>query len=140
MCHRELPYRISIFSTRRSCVFLKPKANAMVCTASGLFFVSNIKRSPFHSRNSSLFPFCQHSTQDSKDSVALFMESIYDRTWTFRQFCPGSLQPPPGTLPARRTHIRYIKTSFFIVLLVSYHYCCNKEFYFRSKQLFAGIC
>lgn len=72
-------------------MFLKPKANAMVCTASGLLFVSNIKRSPFHSRKSSLFLFFQHSTQDSKDSIALFMEIIYDCTRTFRQFCLGSV-------------------------------------------------
>ena len=61
-----------------------------MCSATGLLFVSNIKRSPFPSRNSSLFPFFfQHSTQDSKD--ALFMEIIYDCTRTYRQFCPGSV-------------------------------------------------
>lgn len=72
-------------------MFLKPKANAIVCTASGILFVSNIKRNQFHSRNRSLFPFFQHSTQDSKVSVTLFMEIIYDCTWTFRHFCPGSV-------------------------------------------------
>lgn len=111
MCHRQLPYRISIFPTRQNYVFLKPKANVTVWTASGLLFVSNIKRSPFHSRNSGLFPFIQHSTQDSKDSVKLFMEIICDCTWTFRQFCPGSIhhlqascQPDALTSDALRLH------------------------------------
>lgn len=124
ICHRQVPYRISIFPTRQSYMFLKPKAKTIVYIASGFLFVSNIKRSPFHSRNIGLFPFSQHSPQDSKDSVMLFMEIIYDCTWTFRQFCQAPFTTS-GIPPAWSTHTRCIKTSFFIVLLVSYHYCSN---------------
>lgn len=139
MCRRQLPYRISIAPSRQSCVFLKPKINAIVCTTSGLLFVSNIKRSPFHSRTSGLFPFFQHSSQDSKDSVTLFLEIAYDCTWTFRQFCPGSVHHLQASCQPDALISDALRLHFFIVLLVSYHYCCNKEFYFRAKQLFAWL-
>lgn len=103
-------------------MFLKPKANATVCTACGLFFVSNIKRSPFHSRNSGLFPFFQHSTQDSKDSVALFMEIIYDCTWTFGQFYLGSvhhLQEPcqPDALTSGTLRLHFLLSYWYSITI-----------------------
>ena len=113
---------------------LKPKANATVCTATGLLFVSNIKRSPFPSRNSSLFPSFFFSTAHKTAKTRYLWKSF------MIALGPTGSSLPPGILPAWCTHIRCIKTSFFIVLLISHHYCCNKELYFRTKQLFAGIC
>lgn len=110
---------------------LKPKANATVCTATGLLFVSNIKRSPFPSRNSSLFP-SSFSAQHTRQQKTHYL-------WKSFMIALGptgsSAQAPfttSGILPAWCTHIRCIKTSFFIVLLVSHHYCCNKELYFTQ--------
>lgn len=85
---------------------------------------------------SSLFLSAQHTGQQR--------HTIYgNHLWLhldLQAVLPRLRSLPPGILPAWCTHIRCIKTSFFIVLLVSHHYCCNKELYFHTKQLFAGIC
>lgn len=117
MSHRQLPHRISIFPTRQSYVFLKPKANATLCTASGLLFVSNIKRSRFHARNSRLFPpfsaqqrFC-HTTCRNHLWWYLDLQAILPR---LRSPPLASCQPVTLMSKALRLHCS--------VLLVSYHY------------------
>lgn len=94
-------------------MFLKPKANAMVCTASGLLFVSNIKRSPFHSRKSSLFLFSAQHTRQQRLHRTIYGNHLWLHS-DLQAVLPGLCSPPPGILPAWCTHIRCIKTSFLL--------------------------